>query len=478
MNAHLSSAERVVIIGAGPTGLGAAHRLCQMGHQNYHLYEASDHVGGLAASHRDSAGFLWDMGGHVQFSHYQYFQHLMDELLSDHWLRHRRVASIHIAGRLVPYPLQHHLHHLPTPMRTVCQQGLDEIAYRPPTVPQNFREWIFATFGRGIAEAFMLPYNNKVWAYPPAALSYHWIGDRVARPVSQLRHKATSSVQPDAASSKQTRQPWGPNRVFRFPKQGGTGEIWRRLAARLPTGRIRLRHKLTQLNTQTRQLTFANGHRCHYHKLITTMPLDKLIAISDITQLDPCARHLTHSSVHVIGVGLHGRPPAPLAHQCWLYFPSNHCPFYRATVFSNYSPHNVPDPSRYWSVMVEVSESPHKPVHQPTLLTSVVDGLLATGVIHQREQVAQLWHTRLEYGYPTPTLGRDAALDSIQPVLEAVDVYSRGRFGAWKYEVSNQDHSLMQGVEIVDRLLRGSAEITLNNAAFVNAPGLRVHPTY
>jgi hypothetical protein len=49
-------------------------------------------------------------------------------------------------------------------------------------------------------------------------------------------------------------------------------------------------------------------------------------------------------------------------------------------------------------------------------------------------------------------------------------VYSRGRFGAWKYEVSNQDHSLMQGVECVNHLLRGEEELTVRKPETVNRP--------
>ena len=47
------------------------------------------------------------------------------------------------------------------------------------------------------------------------------------------------------------------------------------------------------------------------------------------------------------------------------------------------------------------------------------------------------------------------------PFLERHDIYSRGRFGMWKYEVSNTDHSLMQGVELVNRLLLDEPETTI-----------------
>ena len=60
-------------------------------------------------------------------------------------------------------------------------------------------------------------------------------------------------------------------------------------------------------------------------------------------------------------------------------------------------------------------------------------------------------------GRPSRTILRSRPL---HPELEKHDIYSRGRFGGWKYEVSNQDHSLMQGVELVDRLVMGVPEVT------------------
>ncbi len=42
------------------------------------------------------------------------------------------------------------------------------------------------------------------------------------------------------------------------------------------------------------------------------------------------------------------------------------------------------------------------------------------------------------------------------PWLRADGIWSRGRFGSYKYEVANQDHSLMLGVEAADNVLFGT----------------------
>ena len=53
---------RIVIIGGGPTGLGAAHRLHELEHENWVLLERSEQFGGLASTAIDDQGFLWDLG--------------------------------------------------------------------------------------------------------------------------------------------------------------------------------------------------------------------------------------------------------------------------------------------------------------------------------------------------------------------------------------------------------------------------------
>jgi hypothetical protein len=109
--------------------------------------------------------------------------------------------------------------------------------------------------------------------------------------------------------------------------------------------------------------------------------------------------------------------------------------------------------------MAEVSESPEKAVNASTMVADVIAGLLSCGFIDPGS-VVSTWHRRLEHGYPTPWLGRDAVLTPIDEELRAAAVFSRGRFGAWKYEVSNQDHSFMQGVEAINQIVNGEPERT------------------
>ena len=65
--------------------------------------------------------------------------------------------------------------------------------------------------------------------------------------------------------------------------------------------------------------------------------------------------------------------------------------------------------------------------------------------------------------------GRDGILAAVLPALEDRRVFSPGRFGAWKYEALNQDHSFMQDVEIANRLVCDTPEVTIADSNLANS---------
>ena len=142
----------VTILGAGPTGLGAAYRLAELGHDDWEINERTDHVGGLASSYRDDQGFIWDHGGHVMFSHYDYFDDLVEKMLRGDYDQHMREAWVWMFDRFVPYPLQNNIHRLPPDVFIESVMGIIE-AQRNELAPANFREWILGIFGDGNRQA-------------------------------------------------------------------------------------------------------------------------------------------------------------------------------------------------------------------------------------------------------------------------------------------------------------------------------------
>jgi len=315
----------------------------------------------------------------------------------------------------------------------------------------------------------MTPYNKKVWGYDPSQMNTEWMGERVATVNVKLVLQNIIHQRDEIG--------WGPNSTFRFPLHGGTGAIWNALFQALPHEKFQFGNagRVIQVDMAAKLLTLADGSQIGYKHLISTMPMDCLCQIArnvpnhSREQLEVATTKFRHSSSHIIGIGLEGKPPAHLQTKCWLYFPENNAPFYRVTVFSNYSPHVVPKQGNQWSLMMEVSESPSKPVCFSTLVAEVEQGARNCQLISDTDVIVSRFHKKLDYGYPTPFLGRDALIAPLHTAFESAQVLSRGRFGSWKYEVSNQDHTLMLGVEAVDRALLGTDEITQNHASVVNA---------
>jgi protoporphyrinogen oxidase len=348
----------------------------------------------------------------------------------------------------VPYPFQNNLRHLAPEDAYECLIGLIEAP--GGDTGDDFATWIERTFGAGIASRFMRPYNTKVWATELERMSARWIGERVSvvDPRRALRNLVLGLD--DVA--------WGPNNTFRFPTSGGTGEIYRRLARRLGD-RLRFGRELVGVDARQRVLSFADGSTADYDALVSTIPLDRLVAAIDDCPRDvrAAAETLEHNCVRVVGIGCE----RPLTDdRSWLYFADRAVPFYRVTNFAKYAAANVPggDTSRYSSYLTETAYPSARIDDRNGLEGFVVDALVKTGLIEHDTPIVSRHTIDIEYAYPIPTLDRDAALEVIQSWLMQHDIYSRGRFGTWRYEIGNMDHAVKMGVDVAHRLLEGRPE--------------------
>ena len=451
----------IVIIGMGPTGIGAAMHALEIGGTDFVALEQSTSAGGLAASEVDRTGFTWDRGVHLQFSHYDRYDQFLDTVLPpEEWDWPQRNVVAKIGTDLVPYPVQFHLRHLQPSTRWKCLQGLLDVSRKPHGKPANFADWSRQTFGKGLAEEFLLPYNEKIWAHPADRLNYRWVGERVAMP------ELKSVLQ--GICLEQDRSDWGPNARFQYPRRGGSGRVWNEAAKLIPNAHKRWNQSVLEIDADRKLITTRAGDCYRYHTLISSMPLDSLYQRLSTKRALPSIARLAKTTTQLVGVGVRGTIPESLRERTWVYFPDDDTSFYRLTVLSNLSAAMVSQPGEEWSIVVEIAASDWCPVRCDDPVERTLSDLRELGYLEEDSQVVSLWEQRLPHGYPVPTLDRDRILTETLPALEDIGIYSRGRFGAWKYEVSNQDHCFMQGVEAIEKIVNGREEQTLFQPDLVN----------
>ncbi|KAL7075614.1 hypothetical protein ACQ4LE_005234 [Meloidogyne hapla] len=286
---------RIVCIGCAPTTLGFAYRLNEIkkGIEDVDdieliVLEKEMKPGGLSGTIRDEHGFLWDMGGHITFSHnFPYYEKATKEAVEE-WNNLERNCMVDLnyiyeeSGiNLVPYPAQFAVPLFPEGIKRKC---LSELKQRyenqniSQTSPTDFESWVLHHFGPSILEVFFKPYTKKVWTVDTSKMSCSWVGTRVAKlPQEKLEELCELSNE----ELKKADFGWGPNTHFTFPKYGGTGAVWEKMEQILPSKWFKYGTNVTKIDHIKKRLVYTNTegreHRLRYDVLINSGPIDLLV---------------------------------------------------------------------------------------------------------------------------------------------------------------------------------------------------------
>ena len=112
--------SKVVILGAGLSGLSAAYHL----EEDYEILEKEEKVGGLCRSIKIDE-FIFDYGPHILFPKDKYVAELIKELLNKNLHIQSREAWIYhkFSDVYTRFPFQSHLFGLPIPVVKDCILG-------------------------------------------------------------------------------------------------------------------------------------------------------------------------------------------------------------------------------------------------------------------------------------------------------------------------------------------------------------------
>ncbi|WP_413730889.1 NAD(P)-binding protein [Sodalis sp. RH22] len=477
---HPASASpvRCLILGAGPTGLSAAYHYGS----GALLLERNKTVGGWCRSVEDR-GFTFDYAGHIMFSNDPYVLAMYDMLLGDniHW--QEREAWIYTDGIYTRYPFQGALHGLPAAIIKECILGAIAARYEPPgaagapmlkercvthgveehgthtdccadgAVPdfvlgratdrhgrkEDFEQFIYRTWGAGIARHFAIPYNKKLWTVPLADMETSWLGGRVPLPdLAQIIEGALGS----------TAKPMGPNARFGYPLRGGFQAL---MSGFLPHigGTVETGAEVKQILAHQHIAVLADGRQYSYEQLISTMPLPELIRIiGDEVPVDvrAAAAGLRHVSVRCVNLGI-GR--ANLTDKHWIYFAGNTV-FHRIFVQGNASP--LCNPPGGCGLTCEISYSPLKPLpaEGKQLIDRCIAECIAVGMFSAEDTVITANQIDIPYAYVIYDHAREQNIATVRQWLLLHDIVLSGRYSEWEYY--NSDHAFIAGKTAAEKV--------------------------
>jgi protoporphyrinogen oxidase len=438
------SEHDLLILGAGLAGLSTASHYGA----GATILEASPHIGGKART-RQRAGARFDITGH--------WLHLRDPGMLE-WVpslpgltlkEHTRKARVFSHDVYTLYPFQANTHGLPPQVAKDCLLGLAEarlhdlesgrpVPDRP--APKTFAEWIVQKMGRGIAEHFMFPYNEKIWTVHPDQLSAVWC-DRYI-PVPKIEDVLAGAV---GAS----REALGYNAHFLYPEVGGIQGLANAVASTVD-GAIERRQPVLAVDLAGRRVRTADDRWHPYKKLVTTLPLplfvDLCLEVAPIAEALADARgRLKWTEVahlDVLAGGANHRTTGAwdgAGQPHWTYFPERRFPFYRVGSFSAVEPAMTDGDRR--NFYVEFAHRGDLDVNAQVDASLV--GLDAAGLIDGVDSVEQVWCENVKHAYVLNDEHHGGARDALIEWLKSQQVLSCGRYGNWEY--SAMEDALIHG---------------------------------
>ncbi|MCC6213883.1 MAG: NAD(P)-binding protein [Polyangiaceae bacterium] len=405
-----------LIVGAGVTGLATSAALVAQGDQDFLVLERDAEIGGYCKTVVQD-GFTWDYSGH--------FFHFRDPAI-ERWLRERmpgrRVVTvqkrsfIRWADGYVDFPFQKNIHQLPREDFVDCLVDLylaraprELLGDRgsPRREERTFLDMLHARFGRGIAERFLVPYNEKLYACDLATLDVDAMG-------RFFPHADLTEIVLNMRSASNATY----NATFTYP-EGGAIEYVRALARDLPDGALATSEELVGLDLEQRIAT-TNRRELAYRRLISSAPFPALARLSGLPH---DTSPFVHNRVLVFNLGFDTKGPRE---PHWIYYPDRTISFYRVGFYDNILG------TERMSLYVELGYRHDQPIDVAEALPRVLADLERVGVVNGQRLVA--WHSVvMDPAYVHVSQAANRERDRLQAELARHHVHSIGRYGGWTY---------------------------------------------
>lgn len=283
---------KAIVIGAGPTGLGAAYKLTKLGHE-VKVFDSRESIGGLCSSFKVN-GFTFDRFVHVSFAKgkevleiykqscpIRTFKPTMFNRYKDEWLAH---------------PAQYNLGKLPLFDKVKI---ITSFLGRKKYEITDYQTYLYRNYGKAFADNFSIPYTYLYWQEDPKNMEVKWLNGRMY----DLSFKQLLK----GAMTKEDNIVYYASE-FNYPDDGdGFGSFYKFFEDKLD---IKFQTSVTNIDPKAKVVTLSTGEKVDYDILVSTAPLKELpnIMVINDDKVLQAIKALNHTSGYIVSMGLKKDP--------------------------------------------------------------------------------------------------------------------------------------------------------------------------
>lgn len=408
-----------VIVGAGVSGLayaGFSKNECL-------LLEKDAEIGGYCKT-ISGGDFVWDYSGH--------FFHFRDTFLEDYICRNmvhddirycEKHTQIFYRQKYIDFPFQKNIHQLD-------QDEFIDCLYDLFTTTGNdyftFKQMLYAKFGQSIAEKFLIPYNEKLYACDLNRLDVDAMG----------RFFPYADKEEIIRNFKKTNNN-SYNSYFTYPR-GGAIEYVKSLASYIGKSNICLNECVKSIDV-TEKTIKTDKRELKYDNLISTMPFPLLMQCCSM-EYDTDIYSWNKVLVFNLGFDKKGKD----VFNNWIYVPSKDFCFYRVGYYDNiFATKNM-------SLYVELGFGKNTDVIDVEYYKEkVLDDLKKAGIITDHKLIASHF-VIMDPAYVHITKESIRDVEEKKKVLARNNIYSIGRYGSWTY--CSIEDNILEAKALMERL--------------------------
>lgn len=435
---------RAVILGAGLSGISTAYFLQDRKlYESIVLLEKEAVPGGLCRSIQKD-GYVYDIGPHILFSKDKEMLELMLQVLDEGKNDLIRSNQVLYKGRYVQYPFENDLSKLPEDDLRYCIHAFEQNPYETYDAT-NMLQFFLKTFGEGITNCYLRPYNEKIWKYDPAFMDTSMV-ERIPKPTKEEIHRSAAG---------ETVPGYLHQLYFSYPKKGGIQSVPDGILKRLDAGicRVYTNSEVVAVRKKKKGFEVVTGSGKIYQgdQLLSTIPVHELVKVyegADETIKERTSR-LRYNSLYVCFVRL----PYDLCGNHFAFMvPDKDVIFHRISKmdFLGEEYHHKKEEATY---MIEITYRKHDPIDmlsRTELEKQVSCGLCKIGFAKSQMDVKFIDITKYPYAYVIYDLDHAKNMREVRAYFAKEGIILNGRFGNFEYW--NMDRILRESFELSKKL--------------------------